>query len=224
MKTLARHPDEIQLALLAGGDLGFWSRWHVRRHIAHCPECTAEFAALQSGREQVRELCTEMPAGVNWPRLTQEMTGNIRVGLAAGECIAGFEKSPRAARTFAGSHKQGLVWNAAMVLACATVIAIAALWIQLPRQEIDRLMGSLQKIRFDRIGHVVRGPALVEEGVVLEASPLSIGIKENGGAMPLLHPRSDGAAVSVSMQGSAGVRYVDADTGQVTTNRVYYAQ
>jgi len=26
------------------------------------------------------------------------------------------------------------------------------------------------------------------------------------------------------LQGSAGVRYVDADTGQVTTNKVYYAE
>jgi len=26
------------------------------------------------------------------------------------------------------------------------------------------------------------------------------------------------------MHGSAGVRYVDADTGQVTTNKVYYAE
>ena len=39
-----------------------------------------------------------------------------------------------------------------------------------------------------------------------------------------MHPHSDGATVSVSMQGSAGVRFVDADTGQVTTNKVYYAE
>jgi hypothetical protein len=39
-----------------------------------------------------------------------------------------------------------------------------------------------------------------------------------------LIPHSDGATVSVSIDGSAGVRFVDADTGQVTTNQVYYAQ
>ena len=39
-----------------------------------------------------------------------------------------------------------------------------------------------------------------------------------------MHPHSDGATVSVSMHGSAGVRFVDADTGQVTTNKVYYAE
>ena len=39
-----------------------------------------------------------------------------------------------------------------------------------------------------------------------------------------MHPHSDGGTVSINMQESAGVRYVDADSGQVTTNRVYYAQ
>jgi hypothetical protein len=39
-----------------------------------------------------------------------------------------------------------------------------------------------------------------------------------------LIPHSDGATVSASVLGSAGVRFVDADTGQVTTNKVYYAE
>ena len=39
-----------------------------------------------------------------------------------------------------------------------------------------------------------------------------------------MHPHSDAVTVSVSMQGSVGVRYVDADTGQVTTNKVYDAE
>lgn len=217
MMLFDQHPDEIRLALFAGGDLGSWSRWKVGRHVARCQECAVEVESLRYGREQIRELAAEMPASVNWSRLAQDMTGNIRVGLAAGECVGGFKKKQRGA-------KKGLAWHAALVLACATVIAIAALWIRLPKPEIDHLVSSLQKIRFDRIGHVVRGHVPVQEEVVLEASPVGIGIKENGGVMSLLHPRSTGAAVSVSMQGSAGVRYVDADNGQVTTNRVYYAQ
>ena len=36
--------------------------------------------------------------------------------------------------------------------------------------------------------------------------------------------RPASVSVSVSMQGSAGARYVDPDTGQVTINKVYYAQ
>ena len=61
--------------------------------------------------------------------------------------------------------------------------------------------------------------------MVLEASPTPIEVKSgNGRALSLMHPRSDSATVSVNMQDSAGVRYVDADTGQATINTVYYAQ
>jgi len=62
------------------------------------------------------------------------------------------------------------------------------------------------------------------DDVVLEASSSAIEVKENGRAMSLTHPHSDHVTVSVSLRGSAGVRYVDADTGQVTTNKVYYAE
>jgi hypothetical protein len=167
-----------------------------------------------------------MPEGVNWARLAPEMTGNIRVGLAAGECIAGFEK-----RLIVS--KPRLAWHATIVLACATVVVITTLWFSLPKSELDHLVGSLKQIRFDRMGKLVRQPALFPEGIVLEASPSSIGIRENGGTMSLLQPRSVNPAnaadflrpvISVNMQGSAGARYVDADSGQVTTNRVYYAQ
>ena len=67
-------------------------------------------------------------------------------------------------------------------------------------------------------------PAFQQEDVVLEASSTDIEVQENGRTMSLMHPHSDGATVSVSMQGSAGVRFIDADTGQVTTNKVYYAE
>lgn len=208
------HPSEIQLALFAGDDLSVWSRWLMSRHVSRCSLCAGAVQELKAGREQVRTLTSTMPEGVNWSRLTEEMTGNIRVGLAAGECIAGFETRPRV--------KSGLVTNAAMVLACATVVAVAALWIELPKSDTDHLIGTLKGIRFERIGKVIRGAPIRASAVVLEASPFSLGIKENGGALTLLHPQ--GGTLSVNMQGSAGVRYIDADTDQVTTNRVYYAQ
>jgi hypothetical protein len=65
---------------------------------------------------------------------------------------------------------------------------------------------------------------MAPDEVVLEASRSSIQVRENGGTLSLMHPRSDGVTISVNMQGSAGARYVDSDTGQVTINRVYYAQ
>jgi hypothetical protein len=208
-----RHPGEIELALFAGGDLGFWNRWRVRTHLRECDGCRSEVAAYRLGRERVRELADEMPDGVNWTRLSQEMTGNIRVGLAAGECVGPVR-----------SHRsKSLGWHGLGVMAAAFAIVICALWVNIPRERTDRLMTSLRSIRWNRIGTMVRPPAM-PESVVLEASPSSIELTANGGTMSFLTPRTDGVAVSVSMQGSAGTQYVDADTGQVTIDRVLYGQ
>ena len=71
---------------------------------------------------------------------------------------------------------------------------------------------------------MIHSAAATPEEAIVEASATGIQVKENGRTLSLMHPRSDGATVSISMHGSAGVRFVDADTGQVTTNKVYYAE
>lgn len=207
-----RHPGEIELALFAGGDLGFVDRWRVRNHLRQCAHCRSEVEAYRNGREKIRDLADEMPEGVNWARLSQEMTGNIRVGLAAGECVG-------PVRSY---HPRSLGRHAVAVLAAAVAIVICALWVSMPREQ-GRLLGSLHGIRWNRIGTLTR-PAAVPDSVVLEASPSAIALTANGGTMSLLTSRTDGVAVSVSMQGSAGAQYVDSDTGQVTINRVHYGQ
>ena len=210
-----RHPDEIQLALFAGGDLGTWDRWRVGRHVARCANCENEVETLRAGGVELKELAAELPKDLNWNRLAEEMTGNIRVGLAAGEAIAGFDKPAAALRP------RRLGWNAAMVLACATVVFVTAFWINLPQQQAEHLMSSLRRIASGQAG---QRPALTPESVVLNASSSAIEVTENGRTMSFLRPHSDNVTVSVNMKGSAGVRYVDADTGQVTTNKVYYAE
>jgi hypothetical protein len=221
-----RHPVQTQIVLFAGGDLGRWERWHVRRHVAHCVECQDEVQALRDASSQLRNLAAAMPDfpnGFNWNRLAQEMTGNIRVGLAAGEAIARFDK-PARLKDRLGRPR---LTNAALLVLGATVIFAVAFWSSLPPQQAQHLLASLKRIRTERIGHLVHpaaAPAVAaREDVVLEASSSGIQVRENGRAMSLI-PHSDGATVSVSMHGSAGVRFVDADTGQVTTNKVYYAE
>lgn len=220
-----KHPAPTQIALFAGGDLPRWERWRIARHIAGCSECRHEVETLRDADVQLRELTNEMadlPNSLNWNRLAQEMTGNIRVGLAAGEAIALFDKPLRT------KHRLGWVpisWHAALLVLGATVIFGIAFWTSLPPQQAEHLWSSLQRIRTERIGTLVHsgaGAANPEE-VVLEASSSSIQVRENGRAMSLI-PHSDGATVSVSMHGSAGVSFVDADTGQVTINKVYYAE
>ena len=209
-----RHPNEVQLALFAGGDLGLWERWQVKRHVSRCSKCESEMAALRTMSEQVREAAADLPKDINWNRLAEEMTGNIRVGLAAGEAIARFDRPGPRVRPRVG-------WNAALVLACATVVFVTAFWTSLPREQAQHLTAAMQKIFSGQTGRHV---AISQDDAVLEASSSAIEVKENGRTMTLTHPRSDGVTVSINMRGSAGVRYVDADTGQVTTNKVYYAE
>jgi len=212
-----KHPNETQLALLAGGDLSLRERWRVRRHVSRCAECENDLQALRRASEQVRELAAELPKDLNWNRLAEEMQGNIRVGLAAGQAIAGFDK-PAAIR------RPRLGWNAGTVLACASVLFVLAFWANIPRPQAEHLAQALKRIAVHGIGNVPQQPALQQEDVVLEASSTDIEVQENGRTLSLMHPHSDGATVSVSMQGSAGVRFIDSDTGQVTTNKVYYAE
>jgi hypothetical protein len=224
-----RHPALAHIALFAGGDLAGWKRWRVSKHVAHCQECRDEVQGLRDAASQLRELADDMPElpnGLNWSRLAAEMTGNIRVGLAAGEAIALFDKPLRGRRRLGLHMGWRLSWNAALVVLGATAIFAVAFWTSLPPQQSEHLLASLQRIRTERIGTLLHSsliPAATLEGVVLEASSSSIQVRENGRAMSLI-PHSDGATVSVSMHGSAGVRFVDADTGQVTTNKVYYAE
>jgi hypothetical protein len=215
----ARHPAEVEIALFAGGDLGRWERWRVARHVAHCAECQHEVQALRDASMQLRELAAEMPElpnGLSWNRLGQEISGNIRVGLAAGEAIAFFDKPAPA------KHRLG--WNATLVVLGATAVFAIAFWTSLPPQQAEHLLASLKRIRTERIGTVIHSTPAAPEEAVVEASSAGIQVKENGRTLSLMQPRSDGATVSVSMHGSAGVRFVDADTGQVTTNKVYYAE
>jgi len=214
-----KHPAEAQIALFAGGDLGRWERWRVARHIGRCSECRHEAQALRDAGAQLRELAAEMPElpnGLSWNRLAQEITGNIRVGFAAGEAISLFDKP--------APLKHRLGWNATLVVLGATAVFAIAFWTSLPSQQAEHLLASLKRIRAERIGTVIRSSAATPEEAVVEASSAGIQVKENGRTLSLMQPRSDGATVSVSMQGSAGVRFVDADTGQVTTNKVYYAE
>jgi hypothetical protein len=213
-----RHPNQIQLALLAGGDLGRWERWRIGRHVSACANCAGEIEALKARRVQLREVAAELPENLNWNQLADEMAANVRVGLAAGEAIARFDKPVLAGRS------RHLGWNAAMVIACATIVFGAAFWINLPRPQMDHLVSALKRVRTGRIGKLVQHPVAATEDVMLEGSSSSLDLSQNGRTLSLMHPHSDAVTVSVSMRGSVGVRYVDADTGQVTTAKVYDAE
>jgi hypothetical protein len=69
-----------------------------------------------------------MPAEVNWNRLAAEMRGNIRVGLAAGECVGPAE--PEQTR---------LGWRIAATLAPITLVVLIGWWLQPSRPSLTAL-------------------------------------------------------------------------------------
>jgi hypothetical protein len=80
-----RHPEETILALHSSGDLGWFAAWRTERHVARCARCREEVAGFRQVREVLPDLA-ELPE-VSWNRIAAEMRANIRLGLAAGECV-----------------------------------------------------------------------------------------------------------------------------------------
>jgi hypothetical protein len=118
-----KHPDEATLALHAGGDLGIFARWRVERHVSRCGRCRDEVEAFGAMREIVPELA-EIPE-IPWNRLAAEMRANIRLGLAAGECVRTSEKPLRDQPLFTRAR-------AAMAVACVMVLMAAVIVLQRP--------------------------------------------------------------------------------------------
>jgi len=101
--TETKHPAEADLALFAAGDTTAVSRFLLNRHIRHCRDCMERVAQYELLRLEVKDL--DLPAGVDWSRLSREMAANIHLGLEAGACVrpANTERSwnPRLAVAFA---------------------------------------------------------------------------------------------------------------------------
>jgi len=118
-----KHPNQAALALHAGGDLSWAARWKTARHLATCPRCREEVAAYRGLREIVPDLAgiPEVP----WNRLAAEMKANIRLGLAAGECVRADGPPVRDSLWFTRGR-------AAVALASAAALLVAGLILQRP--------------------------------------------------------------------------------------------
>ena len=204
---MRRHPKETDLALFISRDLNLWERFMVGRHAARCEDCRARIEAYRMDLERRQREASELPAEVDWDRLSAEMTANIRVGLAAGECVA-----PRSRKVVTVS------WRPAAIAAGVAVVLTGAWWLNLPASDTEslkRAMTALVRGRAD-------APAPPEDsGPVVEDTSRGIQLKENGGALAISQGHSQPVAITVSAPGSASARYVDADTGQITITSVY---
>jgi anti-sigma factor RsiW len=221
------HAVETDLALFATGDLNPWRSALVRFHVARCAQCRETVDAFRRDRERLRQEASRMPPGLNWERLAAEMAANIRVGLEAGECVAP-RRSKRAFWTpgWLSFPHLSFGWKIAGALTAATALVALALWLNFPAGDQAVLGKAMSQLLRGQLLHErgalnLEGRAGDDAGPVAEASPTGIELRENGGAVRISQGDLRPVNVSVSAQGSASARYVDADTGQVVITSVY---
>ena len=185
-----RHPSEATLALHAGGDLGWIARWRVERHLAQCDECRQELVAFESVRAIAADLA-EIPE-VPWNRLAAEMRANIRLGLAAGECVKSADAPLRDSPLFTGARA---------VVAMASIAALLVTGLVLQRPGPTPM-------------------AVVEDRATVQATADGIEMGDGAHAFRLKSGGAKRVLYMAGAEGSMRARSVDPDTGYVTINRV----
>ncbi len=205
---IVRHIVESELALFLSGDLPLWKHPAVRLHLLACPACRETMEAYREDRLRLRRIDEEMPVGIGWERLAAEMAANIRVGLAAGECVAP-RSQPR-------SLPAG--WRIAATVAGFSALLVSAWWLNMPPAENAALGAAMKKIV-----RVFPWPGGIPEdrGPMVEVSASGIQLRENGGVLGMSQGLARPVSVTLSVQGSARAHYVDSETGQVTITGVY---
>jgi hypothetical protein len=211
-----RHVKETDLALYASGDVSLWERAAIHLHVRQCERCREVVSEFRADARALRDASAGLPEGVDWARLSAEMTANIRVGLEAGECVAPRVRG-RLRKTMPVSIPER--WRplalASAVAAMLTVLLAGAWWLNVPAQDTQALNRVVHSVWHGR-------PAMSDErGAVIEASSEGIELRKNGGALGVTQDAARLMTVSVSTQGSASAHYVDQDTGQVTITSVY---
>jgi len=183
-----KHPSEAALALHAGGDLSPIARWRIERHLRQCEPCQDEILAFQDVRRMVADL-SAMP-DVPWARLSAEMQANIRLGLAAGECV---RENPgeSGSRWFSG-------FRMAVAAATVTILVGASLLIERPAQR-------------------VAGP---DNQAVAQATMDGVQVSAGSESMDLKHGSIHNVSYSASAQGAVGDTYFDPVTHDYMVNGV----
>lgn len=185
------HPSTQELALYAGGDLGWLRRRMVERHVCSCSACqtaASEFSELRAAAAE------EAPA-LSWSRLESEMKANIRLGLAAGECV-----QPRVTRGFVSGKRLALAGTALAVIGAAGVLYQWPFHNHFPGRELAARFSS---------------------GAVLEASDSGIQVREGMQTLRILTRETHRVSYTVGARGELRASSIDPETGNVTITHVY---
>jgi hypothetical protein len=200
-----RHPFEADLALYAGQDLTGWKRFSTAWHVRHCDDCRASVESFRDVQQMWAATADDLPEDVNWNKLSAEMTANIHLGIAAGECVA------TASERAAAEARRAWNWHPAAVVAGLVMVFVAAWWLNMPPHTWDKANRHSEAYS--------SYPVFEDHGPVVAASYDGIQYSENGSMLGV--NMSDAVAASVSFDGSASARYVNEDTGAVTIATVY---
>ncbi len=185
-----KHPSQSVLALFAGQDLGWFARWRTERHVAGCGACRQDVRAFTAVSETLLEL-NEVPPVV-WNRLAAEMKANIRLGLAAGQCV---RSEPAVIPLGWLSVPRALV-----AAASAMALLAAGLYLQRPAPQV--------------------APPPAVYSAIVRATANGVDLEQGGQTLSLVHNRGGSVTYAAGAQGSLRAGYVDAD-GTVTINDVY---
>jgi hypothetical protein len=200
-----RHATETQLALLQTGELGLFEGLRVRWHVNSCERCGNELAGFEEARALLEAESGRMPqdleAGLDWQRLSAEVTANIHLGVSAGECVRPVHSDTEVASPFSWQA----VWRPGLAIAGTVVMLYAGTWMMTKKLTT---MGSNADRQYDG-------------RVVLEARPDSLQIRSNGAAFSLVRASTAFTNISVGTGGSLRARNIDEDTGAVTIYHVY---
>jgi hypothetical protein len=187
------HPSEVELALLAGGDCGWIERVRLNHHVSHCDDCQDSVASFADIRSSLHEMALPAVAvdDSDWERLATDMRANIRLGLAAGECVAAVPAEPA-----------GRPWFPRFAYGAAGVIV---------------LLGAGMFLR----GLLPHTDLPVARAAVVESTAKGIQVRTSAGTMTLLNQSDTEPDQTITSQGAVRARYVDGNTGTVTITSVY---
>jgi hypothetical protein len=194
-----KHPDEDNLALLAGGETGTLHRFFLDRHVRDCEECQEKVADFQDLRRHLAE--AELP-DMNWSFLEKEMGANIRLGLEAGACV----RDTHVSRNWLPNTWAPKMWSPRFAVVCASLLMVVGASVFFTDAGLHRLN-------------------VAEAGTsVLEPTRSGIELRKGGESFAFVGRQGARMDETVSAQGAIEMRNINDETGSVTINRIYVQQ
>lgn len=197
-----KHPKSAQLALYARSDLSLISRFRIRLHLKKCADCRRQLQSLINAisrtAEDIQNRLRRTVSSPGWQHLSQEMTGNIAVGLAAAQCIEHVDARRR--RTLRG-----------VLIGCGLIVLLMLGWMtHIPASDTAKIIAAFRAVG-ERHSQA--------SGPVASSMASGMTVTVGGTGLKIVTPTS----ATVFCSGAATLRssYVDEETGESTISVVY---